>query len=162
MAGAARASRGDLATTVALELSKKLKKKPMEIAEALSTALQKNVSIEHAEAVAPGYVNITLAPSALLRELNRSREAETGKVADKKARSVIVEYSQPNIAKPLGVHHIIGTVLGQATSNLYRHLGHNVISWNYIGDWGTQFGKLAVAYEKWGRNRWRITPSMNF
>ncbi len=142
--------RGDLATTVALELSKKLKKKPMEIAEALSTALQKNVSIEHAEAVAPGYVNITLAPSALLRELNRSREAETGKVADKKARSVIVEYSQPNIAKPLGVHHIIGTVLGQATSNLYRHLGHNVISWNYIGDWGTQFGKLAVAYEKWG------------
>jgi arginyl-tRNA synthetase len=48
---------------------------------------------------------------------------------------------------------VIGTVLGQSVVNLYRHCGYPVISWNYIGDWGTQFGKLAVAMEKWGNGK---------
>jgi len=155
--------RGDLSTTVALELAKKLKKKPIDIAEVLVTHLSKNALVEKAEAIAPGYVNLTLTPTALLKELNRTREAHppslhgssgragTAKVASKKDRPVVFDYSQPNIAKPLGIHHILSTVIGQSLVNLYKHLGHETVSINHIGDWGTQFGKLAVAYKKWGK-----------
>ena len=66
---------------------------------------------------------------------------------------MIIDYSQPNIAKPLGVHHILSTVIGQCLCNLHRHLGTAVVGWNYIGDWGTQFGKLATAWEKWGKGK---------
>src|SRR3989344_6433433 len=120
------------------------------IAETLSKALAKSSLIEKAEAVAPGYVNITLTPSALIKELGRTREAQTARVA-KKNKPVVVDYSQPNIAKPLGVHHILSTVIGQSLVNLYKHLGYETVSINHIGDWGTQFGKLAVAYKKWGK-----------
>ena len=142
--------RGDLSTTVALELAKKLKKKPIDIAEVLVTHLSKNALVEKAEAIAPGYVNLTLTPTALLKELNRTREAQTAKVASKQEKPVIIDYCGPNIAKPLGIHHILATVIGQAIINIHRHQGEHVIGWNYLGDWGTQFGKLAVAMERWG------------
>ena len=144
--------RGDLSTTIALELGKKLKKKPLEIAETLSNALAKSSLIEKAEAVAPGYVNITLTPTALLKELNQTRQAQAERVA-KKNKPVVVDYSQPNIAKPLGIHHILSTIIGQAVCNVQMHQGTPVVRWNYMGDWGTQFGKLAVAYKKWGSDK---------
>lgn len=145
-------SHGDATTTVALSLAKDLKKKPQEIAQALVEKLGKLEEVEKAEVAGPGYVNLWLTPKALIAELAASREACIPKVKRKEA-PMILEYSQPNIAKPLAIHHIIGTVLGQSMVNLYRHLGFPVVSWNYIGDWGTQFGKLSVAYEKWGKKK---------
>jgi len=145
--------RGDAATAVALSLARELKKKPQEVAETLSKALAALDSIERTEVAGAGYVNIWLTPDALLRELQETKTVQKPKKAKKGAKSVIIEYSQPNIAKPLAIHHIIGTVMGQTLVNLYRHAGFNVISWNYIGDWGTQFGKLAVAHEKWGTGK---------
>ena len=97
-------------------------------------------------------MNVWLTPKALIAELAASHEACTPKVKGK-AAPVIVDYSQPNIAKPLGIHHILSTVIGQSLCNLYRHAGVPVVAWNYLGDWGTQFGKLAVAFEKWGNGR---------
>ena len=70
------------------------------------------------------------------------------KVGDSK--TVVVEYSQPNIAKPLGVHHLLSTIIGQSLYNIFDRLGFETISINHTGDWGTQFGKLIYAYRQWG------------
>ncbi len=141
---------GDTCTTVALRLGKQLGKNPKEVADSLAKALSSHPDVEKAEVAGAGYVNVTLKPLALLAGLSETLAAAVSKPVDTTKAPVIVEYSQPNIAKPLGIHHIIGTVVGQAVSNLYEHAGENVIRWNYLGDWGTQFGKLAVAYTKWG------------
>lgn len=141
---------GDLSTSIALGLAKKLGKKPREIADVLAEGLRADASVEKVEVAGPGYVNVWLTPAALLKELSHTRQACVAKVAKKTGKPVIVEYSQPNIAKPLGVHHLLTTVIGQAISNIQEHTGDTVIRWNYIGDWGTQFGKLAVAMQLWG------------
>ena len=140
---------GDISTVVALQLAKQLEEKPQVIATALCEALQGDDAVEKCEVAGAGYVNIWLTPATLIEELAHTREACTAKVK-RDEKPVIIEYSQPNIAKPLGAHHLLTTVYGQALVNIYRHLGYPVIAWNYVGDWGTQFGKLAVAVEKWG------------
>jgi arginyl-tRNA synthetase len=147
------AEHGDVSTAVALRLSKQLGRNPREIAQGIADELSQSVLIDKCEVAGPGYVNIWLKPAVLVAGL----EETESECAPKKKRSteapVIVEYSQPNIAKPLGIHHILSTVIGQSVSNLYEHNGHNVIRWNYMGDWGTQFGKLSVAMEKWGSGK---------
>lgn len=145
--------RGDVATSVALQLASKLKKQPREVAALLRGALASSPEVEKIEIAGAGYVNVWLTPAALLRELSATREACVPAMKRENERPVIVEYSQPNIAKPLGVHHIMSTVIGQSLSNLYRHLGYNTISVNHLGDWGTQFGKLAVAVRRWGQRK---------
>ncbi len=143
---------GDLTTSIAMEVGKEVGKSPRSIAELLMETLKRAPGVARVEVAGPGFLNITLTAEERLKQLAMAREACTPKVRRNES-PVILEYSQPNIAKPLGVHHILSTVIGQAVANLYRHLGYNVISWNYIGDWGTQFGKLAVAMEKWGKGR---------
>lgn len=147
------AGHGDLTTTVALQLAKKLGKNPREIAQVLADKIALSPSVEKAEVAGAGYVNVWLTAPALMKALDEASESVNAKKPNKKDDPVIIEYSQPNIAKPLGIHHIIGTVLGQSLVNLYRHDGSNVIAWNYLGDWGTQFGKLAVAHQKWGTKK---------
>ncbi|TSD00512.1 MAG: arginyl-tRNA synthetase [Candidatus Peregrinibacteria bacterium Greene1014_49] len=148
----AQADFGDLATPVAMQLAKELKQNPKMIAQTLAEKLAQDSSVEKAEVAGSGYVNVWLKPQALIDELKKTREACTARVTRKEA-PVIVEYSQPNVAKPLGIHHILSTVIGQTITNFYRHAGHPVIAWNYMGDWGTQFGKLAVAFERWGKGK---------
>ena len=69
--------------------------------------------------------------------------ANAGKVA-------LIDYSGPNIVKPIGVGHLRSTVIGQALANIYEATGYGVIKDNHLGDWGTQFGKLVYAYQQWG------------
>lgn len=144
------AENGDFATPVALQISKQAGKNPKEIAEAIVGVLSAEDSVERVEVAGPGYVNVFLTADTLITSLAQTREACTAKVKRENEAPVIVEYSQPNIAKPLGVHHILSTVIGQSIANLHTHLGFNTVSINHLGDWGTQFGKLAVALEKWG------------
>lgn len=141
---------GDLTTMVALQLARILKKPPRIIAGELMTKLNGHADIERIEVAGAGYINVWLTPAALIGELAHTRTACVPAVTRTKEKPVIVEYSGPNIAKPLGIHHIMGTVVGQAIANLYRHAGFSVVTWNYLGDWGTQFGKLAIAMQKWG------------
>jgi arginyl-tRNA synthetase len=141
---------GDATTSAPLQLAGTLKKKPREIADILAAGLRGLRSVERSEVAGSGYVNVWLTTEALLRELGETKEAQTPQPTRKEENPIIVEYSSPNIAKPLGIHHILSTVIGQAIVNLYRHTGHNVIGWSFPGDWGTQFGKLAVAFKKWG------------
>jgi arginyl-tRNA synthetase len=140
---------GDATTTIALSVAKTLGKPPREIAEALAEDLRALPEVTKAEVAGAGYVNVWLTSVALVDALSDTTSAMTP-VPTRKEDPVIVEYSQPNIAKPLGIHHILSTVLGQAVSNMYEFAGYPLLRWNYLGDWGTQFGKLAVAFEKWG------------
>ena len=140
---------GDLATPVALQIAKKAEKPPQEIAQTIADGLNGENGVERAEVAGPGYVNVWLSPGALLGSLESVSSACSAQ-KERKEPPVLIDYSGPNIAKPLGIHHILSTTIGQVLANLYRHLGHPVVGINYIGDWGTQFGKLAVAYEKWG------------
>lgn len=141
---------GDVTTPVALQLAKALGRKPRDIADELVKGLKKVKDIAKIEVAGAGYINIWLTPQALLKELAATRKACTPAVQRKNEKPVIIEGSDPNIAKPLGIHHILPTIIGQCLTNLYRHAGYTVIQWNYIGDWGTQFGHLAVAVRKWG------------
>ncbi len=141
---------GDLATPIALQVAKLVSKPPLEIAKAIVKDLQGLEGVKRAEVAGAGYVNIWLTPAVLLNALEDVPAACSPTATRKDEAPVIVEYSQPNIAKPLGAHHLMTTLIGQSIANLYQHLGYPVIKWNYIGDWGTQFGKLAVAHERWG------------
>ncbi len=146
----ADASHGDLTTNVCMQVSKKVGKSPEEISEGVISAIKGEEVVDSVVFAKPGFINITLTGEARMKLVQESWGA--CKAQEKRDEApVIVEYSHPNIAKPLGVHHILSTVIGQAITNLYRHQGYSVVSWNYVGDWGTQFGKLAVALEKWGK-----------
>jgi arginyl-tRNA synthetase len=143
------AAHGDLTTITALRLAKTVGKSPKEIAEVVAKALQKDGVVQKAEVAGAGYVNVWLKPADLLGGLDEVGAACEAAPERKGERPVIVEYCSLNIAKPLGVHHILTTMIGQVLANLYAHAGCPVVRWNYLGDWGTQFGKLYVAYERW-------------
>lgn len=139
--------RGDASTSAALSLAKRVGKPPREIATALAEGLARLPGVEKADVAGGGYVNVMLTSDALLAELTVVGGA---KGQSKGKAPVVIDYSAPNIAKPLGIHHILSTVIGQAIANIYRYEGYPVVAVNHLGDWGTQFGKLAVAMERWG------------
>lgn len=144
---------GDYASNIAMRLAKELGKSPQEVAQTIIDNLEKNDLIEKVEIAGPGFINFHLSDKALEEEVDTIlKEKENyGKIGDDLAkRTIIVEYSQPNIAKPLGIHHLLSTIIGQSIYNIYKFLGFNAISINHIGDWGTQFGKLIYAYKTWG------------
>jgi len=143
---------GDYASNIGLQLSKQLKKPPQEIAQAIVENIDRGELIEKAEIAGPGFINIFISRKRQEKETKEilSEGDEYGQMKLPKEEKVIVEYSAPNIAKPLGVHHLLSTVIGQTIRNIMDKVGFNSISINHIGDWGTQFGKLIYAYKKWG------------
>ena len=96
----------------------------------------------------PGFVNFFMSPQALYETVQGGLKNTAS--PDWRGQKVIVEYSSPNIAKPMHVGPLRSTIIGQALVNLYAALGAKVVAINYLGDWGTQFGKLLVAYDQWG------------
>ena len=144
---------GDLAFPC-FRLAKALKKAPPGIAQDIAASLTGAALpwIQEVRATGP-YVNIFISRSAfaanILAAVLTTGQAygscETGA-----GQKVLVEYSSPNIAKHFHVGHLGSTMIGKALDNIYRFLGYDVTSINYLGDWGTQFGKLITAYLKWG------------
>jgi arginyl-tRNA synthetase len=104
------------------------------------------------EAKEPGFINFWVTNDFLAKQvlIGYKNKNNFGKSGVGKKQTVIVEYSSPNIAKPMHVGHIRSTIIGDAIANVHQFLGYKVIRWNYLGDWGTQFGKLIAAYKKWG------------
>ncbi len=100
-----------------------------------------------------GYVNFTFKPAILYSTLSKHFSDHPSKVGYSdwgKGKTVAVDYSSPNIAKPMHVGHLRATIIGKALCNLAESQGFRVLEINHIGDWGTQFGKLAWAIKKWG------------
>ncbi|OAS16457.1 arginine--tRNA ligase [Paenibacillus oryzisoli] len=146
----ANSDQGDLSLPC-FRLSKTLSKSPQAIAEELKAALEVE-HIDHLEAVS-GYLNIYLNKSmfveTLIRHISHSGE-RYGSQNLGQGKTVVIDYSSPNIAKPFHVGHLRSTVIGNAIYQIHTFLGYRCVGINHLGDWGTQFGKLIVAYQLWG------------
>lgn len=146
---------GDYAITIALSLAKQLKQSPMDIANNITQAIFGNEQlmqlIERIEVVSPGFINITIRNSVLVLELNRYMQpTDRHPEVPGEGQTIMVEFSSPNIAKPFNVGHLRSTIIGDCLARIYNYLGYTVLKDNHLGDWGTQYGKLAYAVEQWG------------
>jgi len=143
---------GDYNTPLALIFSKTIKESPLHLAELISQEIQNKQSkwIEKIIVAPPGHLNFFLKSSAFQKELKNLIIPPVFVKKKGSQKTVIVEYSSPNIAKPMHVGHLRSTIIGETLANLYDFCGYKVIRWNYLGDWGTQFGKLITAYKLWG------------
>lgn len=143
-------SHGDFACPVAFKLTKTLGKKPQDIGEAIVDSFPKDYRVGSVEFVAPGFVNLRLSTKFLEEELKLLESGFSVDAQTSYERPIIVEYPSTNAAKPMGVHHILTTIIGDSLANLYEAMGHEVLRINHLGDWGTNFGKIIYAVETWG------------
>lgn len=142
---------GDVALPC-FKLSKVLKTAPPKIAQALSGAFAGSEDLCSAEAQG-GYLNIRISPAYLLQSVLVRIEEEGEKYGSStqgKGKTVVLDYASPNIAKPFHIGHLGTTVIGHSLKLLHQFAGYRCIGINHLGDWGTQFGKMIVAYRKWG------------
>lgn len=133
-------------------LAKTFRKSPNAIAEELSGTLNKTEMIDKITHLG-GYINFfvdrkTWSQSVISRVIEEKENFGRSTFGGKK--NTIVEFSSPNIAKPFHIGHIRTTVIGHSLFRLYDYMGFNAIAINHLGDYGTQFGKLIVAYKAWG------------
>lgn len=135
---------GDYATSVALEIARQTGSDPMEVGIQLKIKLETALRefVREIEVVKPGFINFWLNEDALVKEVGEVNRAKDryGSAAAGEGKTVVIDYSAPNIAKRFGVGHLRSTVIGQALYNLDKFLGYRVIGDNHLGDWGTQFG----------------------
>ena len=140
---------GDFATNIAMILAKPLKKNPRQIAEDIIASLPKDDHISKVEIAGPGFINFFVNKDAISKALkDMSADPRLGIPKVKTPKTIVVDYSAPNVAKEMAVHHIRSTVIGDAVVRVLEFLGNNVIRANHIGDWGTQFGMLIAYLEK--------------
>lgn len=135
---------GDYSCTVALSLEN-----PLKVATALAASInaKKDPFFESVSVVAPGFVNVRMSQHFFTSFLH---SFDSKKPKDRNGKKVIVEYSSPNIAKPFTIGHLRSTIIGDCIANVLSYQGFDVFRDNHTGDWGTQFGKLIVAINKWG------------
>ena len=142
---------GDLAFPC-FKLSKALRRSPVQIAATLCEALTADEVIGKIEAV-NGYLNIKISDaylgSTVVPEI-LAKGARYGAQTFGEGKKVVLDYSSPNVAKPFHIGHLGTTVIGHSLRKLHEFAGYDCYGINYLGDWGTQFGKLIVAYRKWG------------
>lgn len=135
-------------------LAKEKRQAPPKIAQELAEALKGKVPGIKSVQAAGGFLNFTFTAAALQDTLFRSLNDASlplGHNRNLAGKTVVIDYSSPNVAKPMHVGHFRATMIGQAIRNLAEAQGAKVIGVNHIGDWGTQFGKLAWAYQQWGK-----------
>ncbi len=138
---------GDYQSNVAMQLAKPRRANPRQLATEIIAKLQVDDLCEPPEIAGAGFINFRLKPatiSAHLSALAADDRLGTPLVA---ARRLVVDFSSPNVAKPMHVGHIRSTILGDSLARIGRFLGHTVVADNHIGDWGTQFGMLCLAWK---------------
>lgn len=134
------------------KLAKELKKSPQIIAnEIKDKIILEKAKIEKAEIVG-GYINFYINKNSListvLTEISEKKE-NYGKQNIGEGKTIVIDYSAPNIAKPFHVGHLRSTVIGGALYKIYKYLGYHTVGINHLGDYGTQFGKLIEGYKRW-------------
>ena len=144
---------GDFSTNVAMLLSGKAGRRPLHVADEIAKQIDSKL-FEKVEVAPPGFINLRLEQKFYtdeagewLDDFDKYLKESFALPAKKRA---VIDYSHPNIAKPMGVHHLLSTIIGDSVKKIYRRYGWEVISDNFIGDMGTQFGKLMAAIKKWG------------
>jgi len=127
---------------------------PKELAEIICQTIKKSKKIQNIvseiEVADPGFINFTLSSEALAETVKQilDQKEDFGKSKIGLGKTVVIDYSAPNIAKRFSVGHLRSTIIGQALYNLYVFLGYNAVGDNHLGDWGTQFGMILAAIEK--------------
>ncbi len=143
---------GDYSTNLPFLLAKQHKKNPKEVAEDLKSQI--NMPEADIQVAPNGFLNFFLKPEFLHQQLKEiSADTTYGHTKEGAGKQVIVEYSSINMAKPMHIGHLRSTIIGDAVANIYEALGYDVLRWNYIGDWGTQFGKVIAGYKKYGNDK---------
>ena len=144
----ANAQFGDYQWNGALPLAKTTKQNPRVVAQSVIDNINVEAMCDAPEIAGAGFVNFRLKTDFLETFTHRVLEdARLGVPIVENARTIVVDFSGPNVAKPMHVGHIRSTVIGDAIQRLLRFAGHNVITDNHIGDWGTQFGKVIIGWK---------------
>jgi len=140
-----RSQKADLQTSAALQLARSLRRTPREIADVIAGAVGAHEVVERVEVAGAGFVNVTVRDAWLAaRVVSCAALRDIGE-----GRNVVLDYSSPNVAKPMHIGHIRSTIIGDALKRALRAVGYAVVADNHLGDWGTQFGKLIVAWKRW-------------
>lgn len=138
---------GDYQANMAMPLAKALRRPPREVAQAIVERLELADLCEPPEIAGPGFINLRLRGDWLAQRLGQAAgDDRLGVAPVDEPRTYIVDFSAPNVAKPLHVGHIRSTVIGDAINRTLRFVGHRVTSDNHVGDWGTQFGILIFGW----------------
>ncbi len=144
---------GHFATNVCMLLSGQYGN-PRTIAEKIVEELKKNEMFTQVDIAGPGFINMFVEQnfySTILQEtISNLDDYLNEELGVEKDKSMLIDYSHPNIAKPMGVHHLLSTIIGDSIKKIYKKRGYKVIADNFIGDMGTQFGKLIHAVKNWG------------
>ena len=136
-------------------LAKEMKKAPTVISQALAKQMPTISGVDRVEAIGP-YVNFFINKQSLMKDTLLKVFEQKDKYGSSligKGKTIVIDYSSPNIAKPFGIAHIRSTVIGNSLYKIHKKLGYHVVRVNHLGDWGTQFGKLIVAYKLWGDDK---------
>jgi arginyl-tRNA synthetase len=142
------AKHGDYQANCAMSLAKALGQKPRDVAQQLLARLELGDLLQPAEVAGPGFINLRLQDRWLAGQVGAVARDERLGVAEAAApRKYVIDYSSPNVAKPMHVGHLRSTIIGDALARLLRFLGHTVVADNHLGDWGTQFGMLLYGYK---------------
>ena len=135
--------------------AKQLRKSPQAIAAEFAASLADSDVIERTE-IAGGYLNFYLSRTAFVRGVMAGEDTQA-RAAENAGKTVCIDYSSINIAKPFHIGHLMSTAIGGSLYRIYKYLGWNAVGINHLGDWGTQFGKLLAAYERWGDKTKKLT-----
>ncbi len=144
------ASHGDYQSNAAFRMAKRLGRVPRELAAEIVPHLPADQAVAGVDIAGPGFINFTLRDEWLAAELRRRAADDRFEPPDAGAgRTVVIDYSSPNIAKRMHIGHLRSTIIGNALHRLHHWLGWKVIADNHVGDWGTPFGKLIVGWKRW-------------
>ena len=139
---------GDYQSNALMGLAKQRHMNPRQLAEDIVSKLDVSDWCDPVEIAGPGFLNFRLRPNAVNNALNAALVSKTPFINKvKNPRTVVIDFSSPNVAKPMHVGHIRSTILGESLSRVLKLLGHKVIADNHIGDWGTQFGMLLLGWK---------------
>ena len=131
-------------------LAKAMKKAPQILAQEIAAKLEPSNFFSSIKPVGP-YINFTVDTTALAKQTIEQaiqKNDNWGASLTGAGKTIVIDYSSPNVAKPLAIHHLRTNVIGAALMRMYRFTGHHVVTINHLGDWGTTFGQLIVAYKR--------------
>jgi arginyl-tRNA synthetase len=142
---------GDYQANFAMPLAGKLKRNSRDLAAEIVSQLDLSGLCESPEVAGPGFINLRIRDGWLQEQLQAAlTDPRIGVESAKEPKTYVIDYSSPNVAKPMHVGHIRSTVIGDSLAKIISFLGHRVITDNHLGDWGTQFGMIIYGFKHFG------------
>ena len=141
---------GDYQANGIMAVAKQRKENPRQLAEQILRQLDVAGICEPPTIAGPGFINFKLKPAFVAEQITgAARDERHGVPVASKPKTIVIDFSSPNVAKPMHVGHIRSTILGDSLTRVGKFLGHRVITDNHIGDWGTQFGMLIIGWKRY-------------